>query len=88
MCYGGLCSSDVDGMWDLFQPLAWYQGHYEIASKSFECPSPTSCDFHASSPLMCSYCQSSDHDTDLYPYYDISDVFDARLSAMIVTMHE
>ena len=22
MCYGGLCSLDVDGMWDLFESLA------------------------------------------------------------------
>jgi len=24
MCYGGLCSLDADGMWGLFESLAWY----------------------------------------------------------------
>ena len=40
MCYGGLCSLDVDSMWDLFEPLTWHQWHYEIFSESFVCPSP------------------------------------------------
>jgi len=25
MCYGDLCSLDVDDMWDLFESLAWHQ---------------------------------------------------------------
>jgi len=35
MCYGNMCYLSVDNMWDLFEPLAWHQWHYEYASKSF-----------------------------------------------------
>jgi len=39
ICYGDLCSSNIDDMWDLFESLAWYQWHHERASESFGCPS-------------------------------------------------
>ena len=35
MYYGGLCSLNVDDMWDLFESLASYRWHYECAYKSF-----------------------------------------------------
>ena len=60
----------------------------EIASESFECPSPSSYDFHAYSPLVCSYCSSFDHDVNSYPYFDVLDECYARLDAMIGTMNE
>jgi len=44
ICYGGLCSLDVDDMWDLFESLALHQWHHEIASESFVYPSPISYD--------------------------------------------
>jgi len=47
MCYGGLCSLDVDDMWDLFESLALYEQQYEYASESFAYPSPPSYDLHA-----------------------------------------
>jgi len=56
MCHGGMCFSDIDDMWDLFEYLAWHQWHNEIASDSFVCPSPIFYGLHAYSPLMCSYC--------------------------------
>ena len=52
------------------------------------CPSPISYDFHAYSPLVCSYCQSFGHDVNFCPYYDISDECYARLNTMIETMNE
>ena len=88
MSYGGLCSIDVDGMWDLFKPLAWYQWHHEIASASFVCLSHISYDFQAYSPLVCSYYQSFDHDVNSYPYYDVSNKCYARLDAMTGIMNE
>jgi len=68
--------------------LAWYQWQHEIASESFECPSPTSYDFHAYSPLVCSYCHSLDHDANSCPYSDIFDECYAQLNAMIGIMNE
>jgi len=70
MCYGGLCSLDVDDMRDLFEFLAQYQWH-ENANEPFVCLSLISYDLHAYSPLMCSYCQSFDHDVNSCPYYNI-----------------
>jgi len=88
MCYGGLCSLDVDDIWDLFEALPWYQWHHEVASnESFVCPSPTSDDLHTHSLLMYSYCQSFDHDANSYPYYDISNACYVRLNALIETMN-
>jgi len=52
MCYGGLCSLNVDDMWDLFESLASYQWQYECASESFACPSPPPYDLHAQSPCV------------------------------------
>jgi len=88
MCYCGMYFLGVDDMWDLFESLAWYQWHHEIASESFEYPSPISYDLHAYSPLVCSYCSFFDHDVNSYPYYDVSDECYARLDAMIGTMNE
>jgi len=51
-------------------------------------PSPISYDFHACSPLMCSYCQSFDHDVNSCPYYDAFDKWYARLDATIGIMNE
>jgi len=74
--------------WDLFESLAWYQWHHEIASESLECPFPISYDLHAYSPLVCSYCSSFEHDVNSCPYYDIFDECYARLDSMIGTMNE
>ena len=84
MCYGGLCSLNVDDMWDLFESLAWYQWHHQIASESAECLSPTSYDFHAYSPLVCSHCHSLDHDVNSRPHSDIFDECYAKLNTMIL----
>ena len=51
-------------------------------------PSPISYDLHAYSPLMCSCCQSFDHDVNSCPYYDILDSCYAKLNAVIETMNE
>jgi len=88
MCYGGLCSLDVDDMWNLFESLAWYQWHHENASKSFVCPSLISYDLHAYSSLVCSYCQSFEHDANSCPYYDIFDACYAKLDVVIEVMNE
>jgi len=52
MCYGGLCSLNVDDLWDLFEYLTSYQWQYECANESFECPSPPPYDLHAQSPFV------------------------------------
>jgi len=105
MCYGGLCSLNVDNMWDLFEFLAFYQWQCEYASESFVCHSPPlydlhtqslcvdqfrdACDHYCSYPRdVCSYCQSSNHDVNSCPYYDIFDESYVRLDAMIGTMNE
>jgi len=46
VCYGGLCSLNVD-MWDLFESLAWYQWQCNSACKSFVCSSPLPYVLHA-----------------------------------------
>ena len=38
MCYGGLCSLNVDDMWDLSESSASYQWQCECASESFVYP--------------------------------------------------
>jgi len=38
--------------------------------------------------LVCSYCQSFDHDANSYPYYDIFYECYAKLNAMIATLNE
>jgi len=105
MCYGGLCSLNVNDICDLFEYLASYQWQYECASESFACPSPPPYDLYAQSPCvdqfrdrcdhyssypldLCSYCQSSDHQVNSCPYYDISDESYARLNAIIEIMNE
>jgi len=52
MCYGGLCSLNVDDMWNLFKSLASYQWQYKCASESCACPSPPPYDLHAQSPCV------------------------------------
>ena len=47
MCYGGLCSLNVDDIWDLFKYLAWYQWRHKSASESFVCPSTLPYGLHA-----------------------------------------
>ena len=37
MCYGGLCSLNIDDMWNLFKALAWYKWQCESVSESFAC---------------------------------------------------
>jgi len=49
MSYGGLCSLNVDDMWNLFESLTSYQWQYEFASESFMCPSPPPYDLHVQS---------------------------------------
>ena len=44
---------------------------------------------HCSYPhVMRSYCQSFDHDTNSYPYYDVFDECYAKINAMIETLNE
>jgi len=88
MCYGDICFLDLGDMWDIFESLLWHQWHHKIASESFVCPSPTSYDFQAYSPLVCSYCKCFDHDVNSCPYYDFFDECYARLDIMIGTMNE
>jgi len=49
-CYGGLCTLDVEDMWELFDSLASYQWQYESSSESFVGPSQPPYRFHAQSP--------------------------------------
>ena len=51
-------------------------------------PSPISDDLHTHSSLVCSCCQSFDHDTNSCPYYDISNAYYAKLNAVIEKMNE
>jgi len=88
VCYGGLCSLDVDDMCNLFESLASCQWQCECASEAFVCPSPYDvhaqspcvdqsrdlCNHHSSYPLgVCSHCQSFKHHVDYCPYHDVSD---------------
>ena len=61
MCYGGLCSLNVDDMWDLFEYLTSYQWQYECANESFACPSPPSYDLHAQAPCVDEFRDVCDH---------------------------
>jgi len=81
MCYGGLHSSAVDDMWDLFESLAWHQWQYDDARDSYH--------HYSYYPyVLFSFCQSFDHDVHSCPYYDISYECHARLSVMIGKIHE
>ena len=47
------------------------------------------CHHHPSyAHVLCSYCQSFDHDVNYYPYYDVFNESFARFNAMIKTMNE
>jgi len=86
-CVSGLCSLNVDDMWDLFESLTSYQWQCECASESFVYPSLPPYDlrspYDSSYPLdVCSHCQSCDHDVNSCPYYDVSDKA-YELNAMI-----
>ena len=61
MCYGGLCSLNVDDMWDLFEYLPSYQWQYECSSESFACPSPRPYDLHTQSPYVDQFRDACDH---------------------------
>jgi len=90
MCYGGLCYSSVDDMWDLFESLTWHQWHYECANKSFVRPFLPPYDLHAQSPCIdqfrsvCAHHSSYTHDVCSYcqsfdhyvNYYPYYDVSD------------
>jgi len=52
MCNGGLCSLNVDDMWDLFASLASYQWQSECSSEFFMYPSPPAYDLYAQSPCV------------------------------------
>ena len=58
MCYGGLCSLCVDDMLHLFRDEKW---HYECASESFVCHSPSHYDLHAQSPCVDEFRDVCDH---------------------------
>jgi len=68
MCYVGLCSLDVDDLWDLFKFLTSYQWQCKCASESCACPSPPPYNLHAQSPCLdqfrdvCDHYCSSPHD--------------------------
>jgi len=66
MCYGGLCSLNIDDIRDLFESLASYQWQYECASESLACPSPPPYDLHAQSPWIDQLRDAYDHDSS-YP---------------------
>ena len=61
MCCGGLCSLNVDDMWELFEYLASYQRQYECTNESFTCPSLPPYDFHAQSPCVDQFRDACDH---------------------------
>jgi len=61
MCYGGLCSLNVNDMWDLFQSLASYQWQCEFASESFMCPSIPPSDLYTQSPCVDQLKDACDH---------------------------
>ena len=88
MCHGVMYSLEVDDMWGLFDSFAWHQWHHEIASDSFVRPSLISYDLHDYLSLMCSYCQSFDHDVNFYCYYGISNACYTKLYATIETMND
>jgi len=76
MCYGGLCSLHVDGVWDLFESLAWHQWQYDDDRDPYH--------HYSSYPhALCSFCQSFDHDVNTCPYYDVFNECYARLDAII-----
>ena len=52
MCYGGLCSLDIDDMWDLFKSFASYQWQCESTSESFAYSFPPPYGLHAQSPCI------------------------------------
>ena len=52
VCYGGLCSFNVDDVWDLLESLSLYQWQCEYVSESFGCPSPPPYDLHAQYPCV------------------------------------
>jgi len=62
MCYDGLCSLNVDDMWDLFESLTSFQWQCECASESFAYPSQPPYDLHAQSPRV-------DQCRDVYDHY-------------------
>ena len=61
MCYGGLCSLNVDKVWDLLESLSSYQWQYECASESFVCPSSSQYDLHAQSPYVDQFRDGCNH---------------------------
>ena len=67
MCYGGLCSLNVDDMWDLFESLASYQWKCECASESFMYPSPPPYDLHTQSSCVDQFRDAYDHGSS-YPH--------------------
>ena len=103
MCYGGICSLNVDDMCDLFESLAYNQ--CDSASECFVCLSLLPYGLHAQSPcvdqfrdayhrhfsyshVIYSYCQCFDHDMNSCPYYDGFDECYTRLNAMMEIMNE
>ena len=50
--YGGLCSLNVDDMWDLFESLASYQCQCECTSEYLMYPYPPRYDLHTQSPCV------------------------------------
>jgi len=79
--YYAMCYSTIDDMWDLFESLAWHQWKLVDARALYH-------RYHSYPHVLCSYCQSFDHNVHLCPYYDISDECYAILSAMIETMYD
>ena len=65
MCYSGLCSLNVDDMWNLFESLASYQWQCAYVRESFMFPSPPLYDLHAQSPCVDQFRDVCDH----YPSY-------------------
>ena len=68
MCYGGVCSLDIDDMWYLFESLAWYQWHHENGSEFFVCPSPIPYDLRAQSPCVDQFRDSFHHRSSYSPF--------------------
>ena len=61
MSYGGLCSLNVDDMWNLFESLASYQRQHECASESFACLSPPPYDLRSQSLCVDQFRDACDH---------------------------
>jgi len=67
MCYGGLCSLNVNDMWNLFESLDCYQWQCECANESLVCPSQPLHVLYAQSPSIDKFKDFCNHHSS-YPH--------------------